>query len=387
MNNATDYQSIPVKVFASPKKQRFYDQQDEDKVVDIIRQEILPKAKADYYSVSVKVKRETDGTPKHLIAYMLRKDTYTADVVKINIDKAYKVQDTQDNYDDSMEIGDEDEDETSYLDGDTYASVEFVAATPVPGIPTAKAAVETIHKLALKAGLNSKMLLGTDASLANYKKYLASGVMGFVNVGHGYPGGIVLDDGTLTSSWFSGLSGKPLNPGVIYFNSCQVFNNPLQPAVMNAGARTYIGGIVSLLIGPSEEVCKCFWNRSLFQTDTMKESLSDCEKKHYPSTGAHGISGDMGLFTTGHVVIFQHIDFRGYHRHIFARERNLNHPDDRTMNDKMSSFVVLSGTWKFYRHANYVGPVGGVYPPGIYRWVADVGISNDQVSSLRCIHS
>jgi hypothetical protein len=48
---------------------------------------------------------------------------------------------------------------------------------------------------------------------------------------------------------------------------------------------------------------------------------------------------------------------------------------------------VLSGTWRFYRHANYMDVLGGAYGPGTYRWVESVGISNDQVSSLRCIRS
>ncbi len=86
-----------------------------------------------------------------------------------------------------------------------------------------------------------------------------------------------------------------------------------------------------------------------------------------------------------HVIVFEHRDFRGRHRHIFGEERNLNHPEDRTLNDKMSSFVVVSGTWKFYRHANFVDPYGGEFPPGEYTWVADFGIDNDQVSSLKTV--
>jgi hypothetical protein len=147
--------------------------------------------------------------------------------------------------------------------------------------------------MAVKAGLKSKILLGADASVANYKKYLASGLKGFVNIGHGNTSLIVLDDGPLHASWFQGLSGKPLAPGVVYFNSCKVFNNPLQPAVMQAGARTYIGGIVNLLIGPSEKVCQCFWDKVVLQHIAMGDALKDCEKAHYPTQGAHGISGDL----------------------------------------------------------------------------------------------
>ena len=153
-----------------------------------------------------------------------------------------------------------------------------------------------IHQKATDAGLNSKKLLGAAANRSNYKAYLTSGIKGFVNIGHGFTGGIILDDGTLTATWFNGLAGRPVQPAVVYFNSCQVFNPPLQPAVMQAGARTYVGGIVNLGIGTSEEVCKCFWQRSLTLLKGMKINLTQCEKEKYPTQGAHGFSGDAGLF-------------------------------------------------------------------------------------------
>ena len=84
-----------------------------------------------------------------------------------------------------------------------------------------------------------------------------------------------------------------------------------------------------------------------------------------------------------HIIIFEHRDFRGRHRHIFGREENLNNAEDNTLNDRMSSFVVLSGTWTFFRHANFVEQVGGTFPPGQYEMVTDFGIPNDAVSSLR----
>jgi hypothetical protein len=88
---------------------------------------------------------------------------------------------------------------------------------------------------------------------------------------------------------------------------------------------------------------------------------------------------------SGHIIIFQHANFRGHHRHIFGEERNLNHPEDRTLNDKMSSFVVLSGTWKLYQHKNFDRAYDREFSPGEYKWVGSVDVENDQVSSLKCI--
>lgn len=385
MSDQNSSQDIQIKVFASPKRQKAYDQQDEHQIIDVIRQHVLPKTKVAYRSVSVKVKRTADGTPKYLIAYMLRKDTYTADVTKIDVDQAYEIQTIHENYDESEDFDNQDEEE--YDSWVAYESPDFVVATPCSDIPTAVQAVESVHQRAISAGFSSKKLIGVEASVVNYKHYLRSGLCGFVNIGHGNPNLIVLDDGTLQANWFQSLSGDPLSPAVVYWNSCQVFNPPLQPAVMGAGARTYIGGIVNLAIGLSEKVCECFWSKVLLQGDRMGDALHNCEAAHYPQQGAHGISGDLGSFRAGHVIVFQHANFRGHHRHIFGMERNLNHPEDTSLNDQISSFVVLSGLWRFYRHSNFGEVTGSIYPPGAYKWVEAVGAMNDQVSSLRCIRS
>lgn len=85
-----------------------------------------------------------------------------------------------------------------------------------------------------------------------------------------------------------------------------------------------------------------------------------------------------------HIIIFRHRDFRGAHRHIFGEEANLGNSEDSTLNDQMSSFVVLSGNWRLFRHSNFVEPVGGrTFGPGQYSWVGDFSVPNDQVSSLR----
>ncbi len=299
------YKDVVITVFPSPKQFKSYDAKEQTPISEMIRKKVLPREKADYHSVKVKVRRKPDGSPDYVVAYMLRKDTYTADVVRIDVDKSYKALGFHDNYRESKEemeldeAGEEPPAKSSQRARKTakaaFAAVDFIAATPVPEISTAKKAAETIHKLALAAGLNSLLLLGNDASVANYKKYLSSGVLrGFVNIGHGNPNEIVLADGTLPASWFQSL-GLKLCPTVVYFNSCQVFNSPLQPSIMGAGARTFIGGILNLRIGPSEEVCKCFWE-SVLSKGARMSVLTACEAAHYPVSGAHGIAGDQGLF-------------------------------------------------------------------------------------------
>jgi hypothetical protein len=90
-----------------------------------------------------------------------------------------------------------------------------------------------------------------------------------------------------------------------------------------------------------------------------------------------------GLASVPHVVLFEHANFHGAHKHVFGPESNLNAGDDNFFNDKVSSIVVLAGTWQFFRDAGFQGPYPTVLGPGLYPWVEAVSIKNDDMSSLR----
>ena len=290
----SDPKTVPIKIFPSRAEFAARDFGDEPRIADLIRTRILAPSEKDYLRVNVKIRRQNDMTPRYLIAYLLRKDVYTAEVVRIDVDNNFRATTITHDYDDSAE----EEEEAAATSAPEYAGAfDFVAATPVPEIATAKAAVEKLHQLALAAGLRSQTLLGAAANLSNYKQYLTSHLLGFVNIGHGNTSSIMLDDGPLSAAWFNSLAPQTVQPEVVYFNSCQVFNTPLKPAVMQAGARTYVGGIVNLLIGQSEEVCKCFWTKALSSPTHMDDALHQCEQANYPTVGAHGIAGDTGQFS------------------------------------------------------------------------------------------
>jgi hypothetical protein len=309
-----DNTQVPIRIIGS--QQGFYDQDlgEEAQITDVVRQRVLPTREGEYLRVDVKVRRTPQGQPDHLVTYLLRKDIYLAEVVRVDVDRDYEVTGMEEDYVEDVPEeppeGDWDEespvefiapsadaaDESLDLAEGGYG-LEFVAATPVPEVPTAKAAVMALHNLATSVGLRSTYLLGPGASVAAYKSHLTSGLKGFVNIGHGNTSSIILSDGALPASWFSAQPANALAPTVAYFNSCQVFNDPLRRAVMKAGARTYIGGIVNLAIGPSEDVCRCFWDRVLGgrPSPRMKPALTNCEKDKYPTQGAHGLAGDEGV--------------------------------------------------------------------------------------------
>ena len=84
-----------------------------------------------------------------------------------------------------------------------------------------------------------------------------------------------------------------------------------------------------------------------------------------------------------HVILFEHANFHGAHKHVFGPEPNLNAGDDNFFNDRVSSIVVLEGTWAFFRNSNFNGQYARTLGPGLYPFVGNVDIQNDDMSSLR----
>lgn len=85
------------------------------------------------------------------------------------------------------------------------------------------------------------------------------------------------------------------------------------------------------------------------------------------------------------VILFQDANFHGEHKHVFDNETNLNASDDSSFNDGVSSIVVLSGNWKFFKDAGFKNPYPVVLGPGLYRFVGRFKINNDDMSSLTTV--
>src|SRR5262249_55852762 len=84
-----------------------------------------------------------------------------------------------------------------------------------------------------------------------------------------------------------------------------------------------------------------------------------------------------------HVILFEHAQFHGQHKHVFGPEPNLNAADDNYFNDKVSSLVVLEGNWAFFPDSGFKpAPYPAILGPGSYH-VLPAGIKNDDMSSLQ----
>ncbi len=115
---------------------------------------------------------------------------------------------------------------------------------------------------------------------------------------------------------------------------------------------------------------------------------------NYPWLGAVGISNDqlssiqqvtpalsVSSMPSREMVLYEHIDFRGDHKHLINRgEQNL-HADG--WGDRATSLQIISGTrWTLHEHINYSGTRANP-PTGSHRWIRDVGMENDRLSSVR----
>ncbi len=81
----------------------------------------------------------------------------------------------------------------------------------------------------------------------------------------------------------------------------------------------------------------------------------------------------FGAPLDSHILLFEHANFHGAHKHIVAAEANLNASDDNFFSDKVSSIAVLSGEWLFCRDANFINPYrnGLALNKGAYSFVGD----------------
>ncbi len=175
-----------------------------------------------------------------------------------------------------------------------------LATTPCDSIPTAVSGTKDVYKtfgLAFGSG-NASIRLGNACTVPIVSGFLKydSRLLAWNHIGHGWPGGIVLWDASLTAAIINALNPhRGLFCAVALINSCNTFNDPLKAAFIVNKPRTYIAGAISLPIGPSEKVDICFWKEVLLNKKRMDLALKECSKDQ-KLIGAFGLWGDGGFF-------------------------------------------------------------------------------------------
>ena len=78
------------------------------------------------------------------------------------------------------------------------------------------------------------------------------------------------------------------------------------------------------------------------------------------------------------IFAFDNEDFLGDHTHILGDMKDLG-----KWGNSISSMVILSGTWDFFDDEDFKGTKIATLGPGMYPKVADKGIKDNSISSIR----
>jgi PKD repeat protein len=297
---------VPITIFSSAYKHIPGLEKDADKIIKTVRKEFnLDDRGMNYHRVAIDViDEDNDAEGDFLFVYFLLKHTYTSEISKMTLAENYEVIWIENGY--KLKQG---ESSTEWLVRESCdcpdPSVEIVLSTCCTDIPTAVAGINYSYDAAVSAGYNTVKLLGSEENTTDIDKWLCCPNLKYWGrIGHGYTGGIVLDDGNLTYSYFDSLPDGALLGKSLYFNSCQVFNDPLKSSILNKDAYKFIGGICNLYIGSSEEVFKCWNDNNFYQVpppggepDEMCYWSVECESSTgYPEPGCHGCGGPGLIF-------------------------------------------------------------------------------------------
>jgi hypothetical protein len=102
------------------------------------------------------------------------------------------------------------------------------------------------------------------------------------------------------------------------------------------------------------------------------------------------------------IILYVDSNFGGLHTHLWGTEQHFTQiallgsgVGNGDWNDKVSSFVIVSGFWTFFKDEglqtqqgighNASGFPSGTFGPGQYSFVQDWGIDNDALSSIRLV--
>jgi hypothetical protein len=94
----------------------------------------------------------------------------------------------------------------------------------------------------------------------------------------------------------------------------------------------------------------------------------------------------------GRIILFEDEDFCGKSIDIVREHPDLSEHKAGNFNNRTSSFVILSGKWRFFLNASFEAPVMHDESPlvleaGAYRRVTDLGIQDNEITSLQAVNS
>ena|GEM_PF-2070936 len=300
-----DSDTVPITIFSSAYKHIPGLEKNANKIVQTVREEFGLYSKANYHRVAIDViDEDSDAEGDFLFVYFMPKDRYSVEISKITLSENYEPFWIEYNY--KLKKGESSSETLTYETCDCPdTSVEILLSTCETGIPTAVDGINYSYNAAVSAGYVAKKLLGSEENTTDIDRWLCCpNLIYWGRIGHGSNTCILLDDGTLSYTYFNNLEPGALLGKSLYFNSCQVFNDPLKSSILNKDAYKFVGGICNLYIGPSEAVFKCWNDNNFYQVpppggdpDEMCYWSEECESSTgYPQPGCHGCGGPGLIF-------------------------------------------------------------------------------------------
>ena len=297
---------VPVTIFANAYKHIPGLEKHEAKIIKTVRKEFnLYERGMNYHRAAIDVVDEdSDAEGDFLVVYFLLKNKYTIEISKITLLENYEVLWIENDY--KMKAGETSTERLISEDGTCPDdSIEIVLSTCETSLPSAVEAINYSYDSAVNAGYNTVKLLGSEENSTDIDCWLSCPNLKYWGrVGHGINAGILLSDGVLPYIYFDSLPAGALQGKTLYFNSCWVFNDPMKSSILNKDAYKFIGGICPLLIGPSEQVFKCWNDNNFYQVpppggepDEMCYWSVECESSTgFPDPGCHGCGGPGLIF-------------------------------------------------------------------------------------------
>ena len=189
---------VPVEIVAQPLRATPLQQ---DAVAEIVADALQPSADV-YRKAKVRV------LPDYMIVYLLPKDSWSFETVKIALGADNEIVSVERGYVENASDYPEQAGATYACPDDT---VEAVVSTCETGISTAVEGVNTVYNKLTNAGWNAEKLLGSEENTTDIKNWLSCpNLKYFGRIGHGSTTGIMLSNGTLSYTYFQSadLQGK-----------------------------------------------------------------------------------------------------------------------------------------------------------------------------------
>lgn len=308
-----DSDGIPITIWDSEHEGRL--SLDESQIIDIVRESMNTRS-VSIREFKVSVLFNEQKAPDYLIVYGLHSETYSVTTTRIDLSTTtrsdlsseYSVSAITDNYILNEDIDFSQDRKPAATGQCPDSSIQMVFSTCETGvgltdnIPSAKKGVTSAAAAATKAGYKVKTLLGAAETTKAMKNWLSCpNLILWGRIGHGMPEGIVLYDKLFNAKDFQSMpAAATLEKKVLYINSCEVHNKPIEPAILGRKVQKYIGGDTELGIGTSEPVFVC-WVGKVVKKGGIAASQASCYKSlSKPATGKYGISGTgADTLTTG----------------------------------------------------------------------------------------